>query len=229
MKPPQQIFPKEKEAEFDFEGRPFHPFFYCLKPNFYMKMFKLRDNMVAVNIFGARLRSQGKKPDPEQVLTVAKLAATRWVTREELNKIVLEEVTEVEYADFITTLERLVEMPFSYRVKEELFEWRVDSHEMISQQKFVIPEFDEDGRALVECQAQRKSVFVQDISYFFSQKERHQLLYPLQFTKMLGLVDIKATVRNGGPSGQAGALRYGISMCLRSFVDKKIADDMKLC
>merc|ERR1719369_384187 len=251
MKPPQQIFPKEKEAEFDFEGRPFHPFFYCLKPNFYMKMFKLRDNMVAVNIFGARLRSQGKKPDPEQVLTVAKLAATRWVTREELNKIVLEEVTEVEYADFITTLERLVEMPFSYRVKEELFEWRVDSHEMISQQKFVIPEFDEDGRALVECQAQRKSVFaqvkvrkpgtgkiairhqqypdfVQDISYFFSQKERHQLLYPLQFTKMLGLVDIEATIRNGGPSGQAGALRYGISMCLRSFVDSKMVDDMRL-
>merc|ERR1719203_936147 len=26
MKPPEEIFPKQKEAEFDVEGRPYHPF-----------------------------------------------------------------------------------------------------------------------------------------------------------------------------------------------------------
>ena len=46
---------------------------------------------------------------------------------------------------------------------------------------------------------------------------------------MLGLVDVDATVRGGGPTGQSGAIRYGIAMCLRTFVDKKMADDMKLC
>merc|ERR1719464_456348 len=74
MKPPEEIFPKQKEAEFDVEGRPYHPFFYCLKPNLFMAMYQLREHMASITIFGDRLSSQGKKPDPEQVLNAAKLA-----------------------------------------------------------------------------------------------------------------------------------------------------------
>ena len=51
-------------------------------------------------------------------------------------------------------------------------------------------------------------------------------MFPLQFTKLLGLVDIKAEVCGGGPSGQAGAMRYAIAMGLRSFVDKEMVDDI---
>ena len=47
-------------------------------------------------------------------------------------------------------------------------------------------------------------------------------------SKMLGIVDLKITVGGGGPSGQAGAIRYAIAMALRSFVDKRTLDDMKL-
>merc|ERR1719508_224881 len=213
MKPPEEIFPKQKEAEFDVEGRPYHPFFYCLKPNLFMAMYQLREHMASITIFGDRLSSQGKKPDPEQVLNAAKLATTRWVTHEELNKQLLEEVSEGEFQEFVILLERLLELPFSYRVRDELFKYRVVSGETAGQQEF----------------------FVQDITYFFSQKERHQLLFPLQISKMVGLVDIEATIssdpktgKSGGPSGQAGALRYGISMCLRTFVDKQVVHDMKL-
>ena len=63
----QEIFPKQKEAEFDTQGRPYQPFFYTLVPDFYSRVFKLRDSMEAVTIFGDRLRSQGKRPDPQQV------------------------------------------------------------------------------------------------------------------------------------------------------------------
>jgi small subunit ribosomal protein S9 len=45
---------------------------------------------------------------------------------------------------------------------------------------------------------------------------------------MLGLVDVEATISGGGCSGQAGAMRYAIAMCLRSFVEKSVIDDMKI-
>jgi small subunit ribosomal protein S9 len=67
MKPPEEVFPRQKEAEFDVEGRPFHPFFYTLKPHFYEAVYKLRDHLEAVTIFGDRLRRQNRGPDPEQV------------------------------------------------------------------------------------------------------------------------------------------------------------------
>jgi small subunit ribosomal protein S9 len=45
---------------------------------------------------------------------------------------------------------------------------------------------------------------------------------------MLGKVDVEANVEGGGPSGQAGALRWGISMALRSFVDSEMVDKMRM-
>lgn len=36
MKPPSEVFPPKKDAEFDESGRPFHVFFYTGKPNFYL-------------------------------------------------------------------------------------------------------------------------------------------------------------------------------------------------
>lgn len=35
MKPPEEVFPSNKEAQFDVTGRPFHFLFYTTKPNFY--------------------------------------------------------------------------------------------------------------------------------------------------------------------------------------------------
>ena len=67
-----------------------------------------------------------------------------------------------------------------------------------------------------------------DIRYFYSMKERHQVMYPLQFTKLLGLVDIDCIVDSGGASGQAGAIRYALSMALRSFVEEETAVEMKV-
>lgn len=64
------------------------------------------------------------------------------------------------------------------------------------------------------------------ISFYFI--ETYQLLFPLVFTNMLGKVDIDATVEGGGPSGQAGVVRYGIAMGLRSFVDERKREEMRL-
>ena len=78
-------------------------------------------------------------------------------------------------------------------------------------------------------------------------------MYPLQFTRLLGLVDVEVLVDAGGPSSQvkkifvknikiyfnyskfvsknlqAGAIRYALSMSLRSFVDEETLEEMKIC
>jgi small subunit ribosomal protein S9 len=251
MKPPEEIFPKQKDAEFDNEGRPFHPFFYTLKPNFTLALFSLRDQIDSVTVFGDRLRGQGKGPDPEQVLSAGKLADSRWVTKEEASKICLETISETEHKEFLAVLERLIQLPFSYRVREDIFRWRVREKVVAGQEEFLTPRFDEKGRAWVEVVGRRKTATAKvkmtkpgtglveishrdhpslsyDITYFYALKDRHQLLFPLQFTKLLGLVDLKVEVGGSGPSAQAGAVRYATSMGLRSFVDKEVIGDMKL-
>jgi ribosomal protein S9 len=55
-----------------------------------------------------------------------------------------------------------------------------------------------------------------------------KILFPLIFSDMLGKVDVEANVEFGGPSGQAGAIRWGISMALRSFVDSDMVDKMRM-
>ncbi|KAI9579794.1 hypothetical protein GQX74_000582 [Glossina fuscipes] len=54
------------------------------------------------------------------------------------------------------------------------------------------------------------------------------VLFPLIFAGMLGKCDVEANVAGGGTSGQAGAVRWGIAMCLRSFVDQEMLEAMQL-
>ena len=66
-------------------------------------------------------------------------------------------------------------------------------------------------------------------NFNFSYLDRHQVMYPLQFTRLLGLVDVECIVDAGGNASQAGAIRYALSMCLRSYVDNDTIDEMKVC
>lgn len=53
-------------------------------------------------------------------------------------------------------------------------------------------------------------------------------MFPLVFSGMLHKVDIEANVSGGGEMSKAGAIRWGISMALRSFVDSDTLDRMRL-
>ena len=50
--------------------------------------------------------------------------------------------------------------------------------------------------------------------YFPSKTHRMQLMEPLRVTETEDVYDIDAAIEGGGPSGQAGALRLGISRAL---------------
>lgn len=45
---------------------------------------------------------------------------------------------------------------------------------------------------------------------------------------MIDKVDIEASVRGGGVSGKAGAIRFGISWGLRSFIDPEMVERMRV-
>lgn len=51
-------------------------------------------------------------------------------------------------------------------------------------------------------------------AYFTSEALRTYIQQPLQLTNMLGRFDIRAIVRGGGISGQAGAMRHAIARAL---------------
>ncbi|GBG61505.1 hypothetical protein CBR_g21848 [Chara braunii] len=53
--------------------------------------------------------------------------------------------------------------------------------------------------------------------YFRDIAARNQVLLPFMQTKSLGKFDVKSTVQGGGISGQAGAMRHGISKALLAF------------
>ena len=50
--------------------------------------------------------------------------------------------------------------------------------------------------------------------YFGRETARMVVRQPLELVEMLGSIDISATVRGGGNSGQAGAIRHGITRAL---------------
>jgi small subunit ribosomal protein S9 len=53
--------------------------------------------------------------------------------------------------------------------------------------------------------------------YFRNETQRTIIRYPLAVTDNLGKFDIRAIVNGGGTSGQAGAIRLGISNALLQF------------
>lgn len=53
-------------------------------------------------------------------------------------------------------------------------------------------------------------------------------MFPIILAGQLGKVDVEATVEGGGFSGQAGAIRWGVAMSLRSFVQPEVVDRMRL-
>ncbi len=53
--------------------------------------------------------------------------------------------------------------------------------------------------------------------YFGRETARMVIRQPLELVEMLDSMDIKATVKGGGNSGQAGAIRHGITRALMNF------------
>ncbi|CAH0713281.1 unnamed protein product, partial [Brenthis ino] len=159
--------------------------------------------------------------------------------------MLVERINELEYENFKLVMERLVTLPYSYRFKEFIEKYR----KPLAAQRFALeipkPSYDENGRAFIttyECLRKKArgdvtilspgtgkiTINGKDITYFEDVQSREQVIFPLIFTGMQDKVDVVCNIEGGGPSGQSGAIRWGIAWGLRSFVDKAMLESMQV-
>jgi len=252
MKPPEEIFPKQKDAEFSEDGRPFHPFFYCKNPNYHQALYEVVDKIEDLSLRADRAAARNWSPAEAKLInTPVYLSSTRWMNREELTQAFEEKINESMEEELIIALQRLLENDWSYEAEELIFKFRTSVAQTTATQSPIEPETDEQGRQVVEFIGQKKTAIARvrvlkagtgkvriihadwpeiesDLRYFKDIYHRHIVMYPLQFTKLLGQVDLDILLEGGGSTGQASAIRYATSMCLRSFVDEETQTGMKV-
>lgn len=73
-----------------------------------------------------------------------------WITKEKLENKLVEKIMDKEYTNFINALERLIVMPYSYKAKDFINQFRKPILQQLSSQSDVPPvQYDEDGRAYI--------------------------------------------------------------------------------
>ncbi|XP_017081968.1 28S ribosomal protein S9, mitochondrial [Drosophila eugracilis] len=242
MKSPDVVFPARKAAEFDETGRPFHSMFYTGKPNFFQLLHDIVEETNKLADLEERMLRRGNKPDENQKLEIA---GFQLLPKDQLETLLVESIADIEYTNFSNSMDRLIASPYAYKSKTFIERFLKPLMDQSKQLEVPKPKIDEQGRQYIttyEClrKTARADVTVRlpgtgkisingkDISYFGDENCREQLLFPLQFSELLGKVDVEANVEGGGPSGQAGAIRWGIAMSLRSFVDQEMIESMRL-
>ena len=58
--------------------------------------------------------------------------------------------------------------------------------------------------------------------YFGDGSHRYLVRQPLELTENLGRFNVLASVKGGGPSGQAGAIRHGLARALAMLPDEEV-------
>ncbi|XP_077979975.1 small ribosomal subunit protein uS9m-like [Glandiceps talaboti] len=241
MKHPSEIFPPQKETQVDSEGRPFHYLFYTGKPNFFNLMHNAYAKLVEIQGIEDKMLAKGiYKPGVEPLI----LKRSLWLTKEDLVKMVIEDVTDHDYNRLIRLLERIIQQPYAKHIEEYILTFRKDIMAAGSKEVIEPLKYDENGVAYSEGKGKRKTamatVTIRDrgtgkvvingkelLDYFKNIQDREQLMFPFQFVGKLGDYDVECTVEGGGHSGQAGAIRLAASYALRSFLTEEKIEQMR--
>ncbi|NWI40126.1 RT09 protein, partial [Picathartes gymnocephalus] len=172
------------------------------------------------------------------------LAGSRWLTKIELEEMLLEKLSDDDYSRFVQLLQKLVALPCADI--EEKYIQKFSKEVPAQLQKVVIEplQYDERGVAFSTGEGRRKTArataVVYDngtgkitvngidiLHYFPVLQDREQLLFPFQFLGRIGKHDMVCTVSGGGRSAQAGAVRLASAKALRSFVTEKEVEFMR--
>ncbi|XP_043484243.1 28S ribosomal protein S9, mitochondrial [Leptopilina heterotoma] len=146
MKPPDEIFPPRKAAEFDESGRPFHSMFYTCRPNYYQTLHKIADEIHKLNEKEDKLYMSGSRPDDNVKID---LETSVWLTNGELEKVLFETVPDNLYEYFINTMDRLAAHPVSYEAKEFIMKYRKELQNISDSVELLPMQYDADGRPFV--------------------------------------------------------------------------------
>ncbi|KAM6945538.1 small ribosomal subunit protein uS9m [Aplochiton taeniatus] len=241
MKHPDEIFPKQRAIQWGADRRPFHFLFYTGKQAYYSLMHDTYGKVLAVEKHQDRLRAKGLYSSNAQQIS---LAGYRWLLKEELEDLLVENISVHDYARFIQLMERLLSLP--YCSIEEAFVLRHRRQLEILSSKEAVPALqqDERGVAFSTAEGRRKtasgSVVLTDsgsgsitingtnyVQYFPVLQDREQLMFPLHLMGALGRFDMVCSVSGGGRASQAGALRLATSRALLSFLSEGQVEVMR--
>lgn len=238
MKPPEEVFPQQKEAQFGIDGRPFSSLFYTGFPNYYQVLYDAANWIRQLNDLEDERVRKGKTP-PEKQLN---LSGTAWKTRDQLSQLLLEKIGDNDYRRFVLTMERVLRHAYAYRVEEFIMKYREN---LVAEARDLAPPVikkDESGKAYTEAHATKKSCHAwvtlkegtgkfdingYDLLFFPRVQDRVQVMFPLQFLNKLYDYDVIARADFGGFSSKAEAIREGISRCLTAFINNEELELMR--
>lgn len=146
MKPPEEVFPQRKAAEFDETGRPHNSLFYTGKPHFFKFLHEIVGHTLELNKFEDRMIRQQKTPDPALKLD---LSGFEWLPKDHLELILVEAIQDIEYSNFIVAMNRLATHPYSYRVQEFIRTYQRPLMSQMTLLEIPKPQVDEDGRSFI--------------------------------------------------------------------------------
>ncbi|PAA77394.1 hypothetical protein BOX15_Mlig014420g2 [Macrostomum lignano] len=222
MSTPEDVFPKKKSLQCDYTGRPNHSMFYMKQPNFYQLL-----SDIAWKV------EQLKRKEDEHLRagrlvparTNLDLSNSHWLDKQQIEKRLLETVSDAQYSQAIAALEFLVAMPLSAEESEFIMQYRNVIVGTATELPLPELQFDEaTQRPYSEAYGQRKwatascRLYSGGIGRFTVNGEsileafplladREALASPLVVTGMLGKVDIDATVTVSSPEQPEGRLR----------------------
>uniref|UniRef100_A0A8D8ZFL7 Small ribosomal subunit protein uS9m n=1 Tax=Cacopsylla melanoneura TaxID=428564 RepID=A0A8D8ZFL7_9HEMI len=247
MRDPMEVFPPKKEAEFDNLGRPHHFLFYTGKPNLYQLFHNTNEMIRKLNqMEDEDFRNPKAQNSASEAARELYLTNTEWLSKQALERIMCEPLSEDEYRQFKVVMDRLSKHKYAYLQEDFVFTYR--QPKVIKTMNFdpEEPQVNEQGIKYVttlNCPRKNARADVQVyypgtgkitingkhyFDYFTETIDREQIMFPLIFADMLNKVDIVADVREGGHSGQAGAIRWGISWGMRNFVSEEMRERMRL-
>ncbi|CAM4774412.1 unnamed protein product, partial [Rotaria magnacalcarata] len=143
MRPPEELYPKEKAVQFDKAGRPFHFLYYTAKQNYYDVLHMVANRIEELKKAEVALLASGLEPDYSQN---DEFNYTQWESKEIFEQRFLEKLDDEQYKTLITCLNRLVKNPMAYTIKDYINSFRTKLADTISKQHIEPLRYDADGR-----------------------------------------------------------------------------------
>lgn len=78
-----------------------------------------------------------------------KLDDSVWLTKEKLQNFIIEDITDKQYENFLTMMDRLAAHPYSYQCKDFVMKYRELLRIQHKGRQIVEPQIGEDGRRYV--------------------------------------------------------------------------------
>lgn len=77
------------------------------------------------------------------------ISSSMWLPKEEFEDVLVEKILDIEYTNFINAMNRLVDLPYSYRVRDFIEKYRKPLSVTASVEDIPQPQLDSNGRQFV--------------------------------------------------------------------------------